>query len=170
MNLLSSALIFGPNASGKSYMLKAVKVLMFMVEDTFPDDKEYPWYEPFGFDKGKSESPVTFRIRFVEDNVLYAYSLSLFRNRIESESLVYYPMKRAKTVFERGPNGEFRGKNRKLLGLLTPTSTFMVLGAKYNDELCSRVRKMIKDLIVLESQDIGELPLSSCLFVEKDEE
>lgn len=170
MNLLSSALIFGPNASGKSYLLRAATALKIMVEDTFPDDKEYPWYEPFGLDRNNMVSPVKFRIRFSEENVLYDYSLSFLRNRIVSESLVYYPMRRAKTVFERREYiEEFKGKNRKLLGLLTPTSTFLVLGAKYNDELCSKVRRMIKDLIILESQEIGLLPLTSCRSVEKDE-
>ena len=170
INLLSSALLFGPNASGKSHVFKAVNALQSMVKDAFTDDTVYPWYEPFKLDQKCLNSPVSIQVRFYEEEVLYDYSISFLSDRIVSEKLVYYPMKRAKTVFERKETKEdFRGKNKKLLTLLNATTPFLVLGAKYNDELCSKVRRMINGIVTLESQIIGSLPLLSCKFVENDD-
>ena len=170
INLLSSALVFGPNASGKSHLFKAIRVLQQMVKDAFTDDTVYPWYEPFKLDQKSIHSPVFIQVRFYEDEVLYDYSISFLSDRIVSEKLVYYPMKRAKTVFERKNTTEdFKGKNKKLLALLNATTPFLVLGAKYNDELCSKVRRMINNIIALESQNIGSLPIRSCRFVEDDD-
>lgn len=170
INLLSSALVFGPNASGKSHLFKAIRVLQKMVKDAFTDDTVYPWYEPFKLDQKSIRSPVFIQVRFYEEEILYEYSISFLSDRIVSEKLVYYPMKRAKTVFERKDSiNEFKGKNKKLLTLLNATTPFLVLGSKYNDELCSKVRRMIHSIIALESQNISSLPIRSCKFVENDE-
>lgn len=170
INLLSSALLFGPNASGKSHIFRAMKALQQMVKDAFTDDTVYPWYEPFKLDKECIHSPVSMQARFYEEEILYDYSISFLSDRIVSEKLVYYPMKRAKIVFERKEKIEdFKGKNKKLLTLLNATTPFLVLGAKYNDELCSIVRKMINNIITLESQNISSLPIRSCKFVENDD-
>ncbi|MBQ6547716.1 MAG: AAA family ATPase, partial [Candidatus Methanomethylophilaceae archaeon] len=168
-DLISSALIFGPNASGKSYLFDAMLSLKLMVEDAFPDDKKYPWYRPFKLDERCKSSPVSFQIRLCEDGVLYDYSISFLSDRIVSESLVYYPLGRARTAFVRkGSNDEFRGKGRRLLSLLNQTTSYLALGSKYNDELCSKVRKSIRDLITLQSSDLGYLIFRSCRFVEND--
>ena len=170
MNLLSSALVFGPNASGKSYLFKAIGYFSRMLDDVFADDFKYPWYEPFKLDPDCLSSPVEFQIRLSEEGVLYDYSISFLSDRVVSESLIYYPMRRAKKVFERKESKEdFKGRGRKILEFLTPTSAYLVLASKYNDELCSKVRKMIRNLIVLESNDIGLLSVDSCKFVDKDE-
>ena len=170
MNLVSSALVFGPNASGKSYLFKAICALRSMVDDTFPDGKKYRWYEPFRFDSRFVESPVAFQIRFCEEGTIYDYSISFLSDRVVSERLAYHPIKRARLVFERKESIEdFKGKNKRLLRLLTPTSSFLALGSKYNDELCSKVRGMIRGLITLDSEDVGSLSLRSCKFVEKDD-
>lgn len=170
IGLLSSALVFGTNASGKSHLFKAMKALQRMVGDAFTDDMVYPWYKPFKLDRDSNRSPVSLQIRFCEEGILYEYSISFLSDRIVSEKLVYYPMKRAKTVFERKERAEdFKGKNRKLLSLLNATTPFLVLGAKYNDELCSKVRRMITGMITLESQNIGSLPIHSCRYVENDD-
>ena len=170
MDLLTSALLFGANASGKSFMIRGINALKEMVRDTFPEDIRYRWYEPFELDPQCKDAPVSFRMRFCDGGVLYDYALSFLSDRIVSEELTYYPQKRAKNVFRRyGSDDLFKGNNRKLLRFLNPQSTFLALGAKSNDELCSKVRRMISSLIILGSEDIRSLYLSSCRYVEKDE-
>ncbi|MCQ2078488.1 MAG: ATP-binding protein [archaeon] len=168
--VLTSALVFGPNASGKSYIFKAFNDLKFMVTDAYTEDVEFP-YRPYKLDQDSMKSPVSFDIRLLEDDILYEYSISFLGDRIVHEKLQHYPMKRAKLVFERHECiDDFKGKSRKLLGLLTKTTSYLVLGAKYNEEVCIKVRRMIMNLVTLESQQIGDIVPASIDYFEKDPE
>ena len=80
--LLTSAIVFGANASGKSYLAKAFSALRYMVADTRHDETQFPWYQPFRMSERCLTSPVRIRIRFVEKGVLYDYAISYSADRI----------------------------------------------------------------------------------------
>lgn len=93
--------IFGPNASGKSSIFKAVLFCNRLVLDSYMNNEGTAFnFMPFKFD-GYDEKPSEFSINFVCDGTEYEYSFSLTRKEIVSESLYYYPGKRRAKIFTR---------------------------------------------------------------------
>lgn len=93
--------IFGPNASGKSSIFKAVLFCNRLVLDSYMNNEGAAFnFMPFKFD-GYDEKPSEFTINFVCDGTEYEYSFSLTRKEIVSESLFYYPGKRRAKIFTR---------------------------------------------------------------------
>lgn len=93
--------IFGPNASGKSSIFKALLFCNRLVLDSHMNNEGVVFnFMPFKFD-GYHEKPSEFRINFICDNTEYEYSFSLTRKEIVSESLYYYPGKRKSKIFTR---------------------------------------------------------------------
>ena len=93
--------IFGPNASGKSSIYKALLFCNRLVLDSYLNNEGSVFnFMPFKFD-GYHEKPSSFCINFVCDGTEYEYSFSLTRKEIISESLYYYPGKRRAKIFTR---------------------------------------------------------------------
>lgn len=93
--------IFGPNASGKTSIYKALLFCSRLVLDSHMNNEGVVFnFMPFKFD-GYHEKPSVFCINFICDEVEYEYSFSLTRKEIVSESLYYYPGKRKAKIFTR---------------------------------------------------------------------
>ena len=93
--------LFGPNASGKSSILKAAMFCRLLVLDSFQNNEGTIFnFMPFKFD-GYFEKPSTFYIDFITDGIEYEYSFSLTRNAILTEELYYHPNKRKVKIFTR---------------------------------------------------------------------
>ena len=93
--------LFGPNASGKSSILKAAAFCRLLVLTSFQNNEGTIFtFMPFKFD-GYFEKPSTFYIDFISDGIEYEYSFSLTRNEILTEELYYYPGKRKAKIFTR---------------------------------------------------------------------
>ena len=93
--------LFGPNASGKSSILKASLFCRQLILDSFQNNEGTIFnFMPFKFD-GYFEKPSSFFINFITDGIEYEYSFKLTRNEILSEELYYYPGKRKAKIFTR---------------------------------------------------------------------
>ena len=93
--------LFGPNASGKSSILKAAFFCRQLILDSFQHNEGTIFnFMPFKFD-GYFEKPSSFFINFITDGIEYEYSFKLTRNEILSEELYYYPGKRKAKIFTR---------------------------------------------------------------------
>lgn len=93
--------LFGPNASGKSSILKAALFCRQLVIDSFQNNEGAVFtFTPFKFD-GYFEKPSSFFIDFITDGTEYEYSFTLTRNQILKEELFYYPRKRKAKIFTR---------------------------------------------------------------------
>lgn len=93
--------LFGPNASGKSSILKAAAFCRQLVLDSFQNNEGVVFnYMPFKFD-GYFEKPSSFYIDFITDGIEYEYSFSITRNQILTEELYYHPTKRKVKIFTR---------------------------------------------------------------------
>lgn len=105
--VLKSVGLFGPNASGKSNILKAINFCCRMILDSHLNNEGAIFnFEPFKFD-GWQEKPSRFLIDFVCDDVEYEYSFELTKTKILSESLFYYPLGRRAKVFVRNVDGKY---------------------------------------------------------------
>ena len=101
--------LFGPNASGKSSILKAALFCRQLILDSFQNNEGTIFnFMPFKFD-GYFEKPSSFFINFITDGIEYEYSFKLTRNEILSEELYYYPGKRKAKIF---PRDESKGPTK----------------------------------------------------------
>ena len=88
--ILKSVGLFGPNASGKSNILKAINFCCRMILDSHLHNEGAIFnFEPFKFE-GWQNKPSKFLIDFVCENIEYEYSFELTKDRIISESLYVF--------------------------------------------------------------------------------
>lgn len=105
--VLKSVGLFGPNASGKSNILKAISFCCRMILESHQHNEGVMFnFEPFKFD-GCSGKSSRFLIDFVCEDVEYEYAFELTRERIMSESLYHYPVGRRAKVFVRTADGKY---------------------------------------------------------------
>ena len=98
--------LFGPNASGKSNILKAINFCCRMILESHQNNEGVVFnFMPFKFD-GYDKKPSEFFIDFVCNEVEYEYSFALTRTEIIRESLYYYPNGKRAKVFTRDENAE----------------------------------------------------------------
>lgn len=105
-DLVLSALVYGPNASGKTNLLIALDVLKALVvpprlRETGGDPIKR--VDPYRLDPELRESPTTFETVFVEDGVRYRYGVVMTQERVEEEWLYSYPV-RERLMFQRFRN------------------------------------------------------------------
>jgi len=99
--VLKTVALYGANASGKSNIIKAIRFCNAMIFESHGHNENAVYnFIPFKF-KGFAKKPSTYFIRFVMNNIEYAYSFSLSRTEIITESLFYYPQGRIKKIFTR---------------------------------------------------------------------
>ncbi len=98
---LKSIGVFGPNASGKTSIIKALSFCISLILMSHRNNEGIVFnFMPFKFD-GYNEKPSEFNIGFICDGMEYEYSFSLNRKEIISESLYCYPGKRKAKIFVR---------------------------------------------------------------------
>jgi uncharacterized protein len=106
LSLLKSAVIYGPNAAGKSNLLRAVGTLQQLVQTSatgIQEGQRIP-VTPFIFSKLSAEQPSEFEIIFIaDDGNRYHYCCVVSPERVFKEWLVAYPSEhgRAQRWFER---------------------------------------------------------------------
>ena len=99
--ILKSVGLFGPNASGKSNIVKAISFCCRLILESHAHNENTVFnFQPFKFD-GWDKKPSRFLVDFVCDDVEYEYSFALTRTEILEESLYYYPKKRRAKLFSR---------------------------------------------------------------------
>ncbi len=105
--VLKSVGLFGPNASGKSNILKAISFCCRMILESHQHNEGVTFnFESFKFDGCPNQSS-RFLIDFVCEDVEYEYAFELTRERIISESLYHYPVGRRAKVFVRTADGKY---------------------------------------------------------------
>jgi len=151
IRLLTSTAIYGPNASGKSNLVQAIQTFQrivlnsasrMQVGDRFP-------VQPFLFDTAYEQKPTGFEVIFIQDNIRYAYGISLDQKRVYEEWLLAYPKGRAQTWFSRRYNPEnpdlepenhgyewsfpsLKGEKKRIQQLVRSNSLFLSHAAQNN--------------------------------------
>ena len=102
--ILKSVGLFGPNASGKSNIVKAIQFCCRMIIESHAHNEGTVFnFQPFKFD-GYDQKPSRFLVDFVCNNVEYEYSFSLTRMKIVAESLYHYPNGKKAKIYTRDEN------------------------------------------------------------------
>lgn len=109
MSLLKSAAIYGPNASGKSNLIKAVLFLWSLVKSShsFNVDAKIARI-PYKMNQSYLKKPSTFEINFIHKTIRYLYGFSCTEDKIVEEYLHYWPKGRESLIFRRKDTEEYQ--------------------------------------------------------------
>ncbi len=102
-DLLRSAVIYGPNAGGKTNLLRALSTMRRIVLGSAKNSAPLP-ITSFKFSKVTLDAPSTFEVAMFIDGVRYEYGFSATCNRIHSEWLYAFPFNRLQRWFDRKYN------------------------------------------------------------------
>ena len=99
--LLKIALIFGPNASGKTNILMALDFLRKTVLNIPMDKTSATGFIPFLLDENSKNRFGVFDLSFYAGRMFYNYHLEINSDFINNETLTYYPGIRPAVIFNR---------------------------------------------------------------------
>ena len=135
IRLLKSAVIYGPNASGKSNLLKAIYNLKALTRSLAQAGEPIQHYDPFLFDVDTREQPTSFSLTFLgPKSHKYVYNIKYNKSEILVENLDYYPKGQPRNLFKRSikePSGQL--------------IHYAILGIDYN----KREFKVVKNQTIL---------------------
>jgi AAA15 family ATPase/GTPase len=98
--LVRSAAIYGPNAAGKTNLLRAIQFMQSFVVHSAATTTEYP-YTPYKFTNASSKAASEFQITIVQNGVRYEYGFTMGPERVEQEWLIEYANPRGRAMFHR---------------------------------------------------------------------
>lgn len=142
-DIVRSAVIYGPNAAGKSNVILALRFVRDLVLNSASKGQKGDAIEvvPFLMDAVSADAPSEFELVFVEAGVRYQYGFSLTPERIESEWLIAHPKGSPQRWFERkadaadwgfGPN--FRGQRKTWQEATRSNALFLSTAVQLNAE------------------------------------
>lgn len=143
IQLLKSAVIYGPNASGKTGFLTAINALEYMVlkSGSFKPDDDLDTYEPHRLEMNYAKMPVSFEISFI-NGLRYDYVVSFNESKIIQEELYYYPVSTRSLLYSRQEGKEikfgdyYKGPKKTLEKLLLPNQLLLSKAIENNaDEI-----------------------------------
>lgn len=141
--LLKTALIYGPNASGKSNLILALDIFRrFIIDSTnLKIGEDIPYYTPYRADKSYLRKSTKLGIEFIgRDNIRYRYTIKFNKENVEFEELVFYPNKQEARLFLRNGDKDikfgtyFKGKKQSIASELLPNNLFLSKAANSNHE------------------------------------
>ena len=150
--LLRSAAIYGPNAGGKSNLLKALQYMRAIVLESASVMQPGQVFnlQPFRFGATAIAQPTEFEVTFVLDGVRHQYGFELTAQRITKEYLLVYKAFKPQQWFERHydqASGKdvydfgtgLKGPKTVWEGATRPNALFLSMAVQLNSEQLSPV-------------------------------
>lgn len=185
LRLLRSAVIYGPNAAGKSNLLRALETLRVLVQSSatgIQESQRLP-VTPFLFSKMSAEQPSEFEIVFVaDDGIRYHYCFAATSERVHKEWLVAYPHGRSQRWFERefiaqnnayewwfGPNFKAERAERKVWQDFTRgNALFLSTAIQLNNEQLKPVFTWLTQKLIVLVPGVDWNPMLSVNLLRED--
>lgn len=182
-NLLRSAVVYGPNAAGKSNLIAAASFVDDFVNSSMERKLNSPIeVAPFLLVAKPDFAPVEFEITFIDSqNVRYQYGFHVTTEQVVREWLVAYPKGLPQTWFEREhPVGKepgwyfgrnLKGRNSQVADLTRPDVLFLSNAAKLNHRQLRRVFEWFQNsLRVIDPEEVGSTLFLYSAVKAKEEE
>ena len=161
--LLCSAVVYGPNAAGKSNLVQAIAFMKRFVLSSAKESQEGEEIDvtSFLFKLQNSRNPSEFEVLFIQDDIRYQYGFAANSKRVTGEWLFAYPEGRAQKWFERNYDPEthkdiwyfgskFTGHRRVWQEATRSNALFLSTAIQLNNEQLKPVFKWFdKTLVVL---------------------
>lgn len=154
--VLPAAIIYGPNASGKSNFLDA---LMFMRNAVLNSHSKWDAdggvpRKHFRLNKQCADAPSRFEIDFIVDDVRYNYGFACNAQEFLEEWLYSMPTGRQRLLFSRmGPNADdiefgpsFTGPKQNTAQMMRPNSLFISAAFQNNSDIAKTVVRFFRDM------------------------
>jgi AAA15 family ATPase/GTPase len=151
--LLPCAVIYGPNASGKSNIIAALKYLQNAVRlshrQAAPDGGVSR--NPFLLSAKCREVPTEVEIEFVLREMRYQYGFCATNDLFLEEWLYFYPKNRRQMLFERTKSKvrfgrSLKGQNKVISEIMRPNSLFVSAAAQNGHEQLSPIFTYISSI------------------------
>ncbi|MCB9524598.1 MAG: ATP-binding protein [Myxococcales bacterium] len=148
LQALTSSVIFGANASGKSNLFRALRFCTGFILDSARDGQaDDPIdVQPFRLRPDLVDQPSMFEIIFEDEGVRYRYGFEADAERVHSEWL-FQTRKRETLVFERDGD-RFDGQQQMNLGELgrhtRPNALFLSVAAQLNHPLAQQLLRWFR--------------------------
>ena len=113
INLLKNVLIYGPNASGKSNLIRAISFFRYFVLNSSKETqyKDPIPYNPFKLNKGTINKPSLLEFIFFTNDKRYRYGFEINNKRVVNEWLfATYKTKESKLFIREGNNFDIGNK------------------------------------------------------------
>jgi len=154
-SFLSSAVIYGANASGKSNLLRGVNTMKRIVVENFDKRSvsEIP-YDPFLLNTRVSKEPTFYEVVFWVENIKYRYGFEADRTSIHSEWLFATEKKKLeKPLFLRVPEGiEVMGnfpEGKDLEEKTRDNALFLTVVDQFNGHTASIIMKWFRKFNII---------------------
>lgn len=157
LRLLKAAGIYGPNASGKSNLIRAIHTMQrIILYSAGAKPGSGTPAEQFLFDDKSKKEPTSFEIIFYHNEIRYQYGFTATRERIYDEWLFASPKKSNQRWVERSfdkktekTDWKFstycKGENIKLTDKTRPNALFLSVAAQWNHKQLTNVYEWFKD-------------------------
>jgi AAA15 family ATPase/GTPase len=181
-DLLKVAAIYGPNASGKSSLVRAMGMVGRLLAPTTSTSDEPLSVSPFRFDRALKDAPSVFEYDFIQGGLRYRFVLGLTGQRIVKEQLVSFPRGKETLLYDRqfDTEGERYIFGRTLEGgkevhrawrrLTSPKMLFLSQAVTNSNEELTQLRVPFSwfqtGLLVVEQNSMMELSTASIRFLQ----
>lgn len=183
LRLLKATGIYGPNASGKSNLIKALSTMQQIIITQAGPGEKLP-VTPFKLDDKYSKEPSSFEVTFYHREVRYQYGFTATSERVYDEWLCAYPEGYAQTWFERKFNKKtgktnwdwkskkLKGERENLKNKTRDNVLFLSVGAIWNNKQLSAVYEWFSEKIrvILPSDRSPAVTIGMLISAEKDED
>jgi hypothetical protein len=156
-----SAVIYGPNASGKSSLLRGLDYLRAVVAESAAVIQPGQSYnvQPFKLDEATAHAPTEFELTFLLGGIRHQYAFAMTATHIVSESLVVYRTAKPALWFSRqlSADGErdvyefsaqLTGAKKLWQDSTRANALFLSTAAQLNSEMLSPVFRWIVERLV----------------------
>lgn len=156
--IVRTAIIYGPNASGKSNFIKAIHFLQQFVllsSTHYQEGQKIP-LQPFRLTTQSVLEPSEFKIDFMCDQVRFTYHVALNQERIVTEELYAYPKKHRQTWFTRNWNESsgthdwyygpgFKGEHKSWEQITRTNALYLSTAVQFNSEQLKPIFQWFRD-------------------------
>lgn len=153
---LTSSVIYGANASGKSNVIRSFyEFRNFVLNST--DNKPnaiIDLHSPFKLNDSNQSKPSFFSIDFILNNVLYTYSIKVFNNEVLNEDLIFFPKGLKVKIFQRNKQNFIKGNGYdgvfETIKLRTnENQLFLSKAASENVEIPKNIYRLFNKWVIL---------------------
>lgn len=170
-NVLRSAVVYGPNASGKSTLLQSLFYMRAVVAEsaTIMQPGQTFNIQPFRLDSDYAKQPSEFEITFLLDGVRHQYGFTLTPERIVDEWLLVYRTSKPQQWFSRSYDEKSQSYDYEFSTHLTgprklwqettrPNALFLSTAAQLNSELLGPIFRWLVEQPVYFAAGLSPLP------------
>lgn len=151
LTLLTSLVIYGANASGKSNIVMALAFMSQLVLSSANESQagESLAVEPFKLSTETENEPSFFEVVFLLDDTQYRYGFEVTRNQVISEWLFSFQSAKEATLFTREnnaikPSSRFFKEGKGLEAKTRSNALFLSVVAQFNGEISQSILKWFR--------------------------